>query len=609
MNENNEETWGDHPYAGSKLPQGWEIVTISQIAESVVPGFASGIYNSDGNGTPHLRPMNISRAGKIDLAVLKSVPQSNGIEVLDGDVLFNNTNSTELVGKTALVSKREEGFAFSNHMTRIRVEDGVNAQFVAMQLHFLWMQGYIRQHCKNHVNQSSISTKTLANVVRLCLPPKDQQGRIVTALMELLSNLDAAVTELENARSTLSTYRESLLKAAVEGGLSEEFRRGRSTLLDAGAALERVMHRRRAAWEREQLHKHSLSSKLMPDNWTTNYSEFASPNTSMLSSLPAGWVWATVEQVASKERHSLAIGPFGSNLKVTDYRDSGVPLVFVRNIRSGNYGKSHTRYVTKEKAASLSAHSVVGGDVLVTKMGEPPGDADLYPLAEPMAIITADCIKIRCESELVNPIFLKAVINSQLGKTQIESMTQGVAQKKVSLSRFKGLKIPLPPLEEQIEIVRLLEDAEKKAAAQQAAITESLAQSALQRSNIMLRAFSGQLLEETSNPNSASDLLSTITARRAVRASLSLPAVRKKKSKGATPMKSSAISVLRAARDWLSAQQLFALCGVTDGASTDEIEALYAELRELDQASMLIVEPVTDEQGLKLYDRLKILEE
>ncbi len=103
-------------------------------------------------------------------------------------------------------------------------------------------------------------------------------------------------------------------------------------------------------------------------------------------------MWASIEQIASDERYSLAIGPFGSNLKVPDYRDFGVPLVFVRNIRSGKYGGEHTKYVNPEKAIELSAHSVAAGDVLVTKMGEPPGDADVYPADQPSAIITADCI-------------------------------------------------------------------------------------------------------------------------------------------------------------------------------------------------------------------------
>jgi len=67
------------------------------------------------------------------------------------------------------------------------------------------------------------------------------------------------------------------------------------------------------------------------------------------------------------------------------------------------------------------------------------------------------------------------------------------------------------------------------------------------------------------------------------------------------------IDVLAEANDWLPAQEVFRRCEVADNAQTDQIEALYAELRELDKAQKLAVEPVTDAQGRKLHDRLKLL--
>ncbi|MBU1666303.1 MAG: hypothetical protein KKG92_13025, partial [Gammaproteobacteria bacterium] len=152
-----------YPLVKSLLPQGWCQVALANISSVINPGFASGMHSSDGSGIPHLRPMNVDRDGQVDLAVVKSVTSTAGIELLGGDVLFNNTNSAELVGKTAVMSPRERGFAFSNHMTRIRLESGVSPDFIARQLHFLWMAGYMKHRCTNHVNQASISSKVLAN--------------------------------------------------------------------------------------------------------------------------------------------------------------------------------------------------------------------------------------------------------------------------------------------------------------------------------------------------------------------------------------------------------------------------------------------------------------
>lgn len=291
--------------------------------------------------------------------------------------------------------------------------------------------------------------------------------------------------------------------------------------------LARILTERRARWEAKQLAKFAAQGKSPPKDWQKKYPEPVQPDTSGLPELPDGWVWASVAQIASDERYSLSIGPFGSNLKVPDYREAGVPLVFVRNIRSGNYGGMYTKYVTPEKAAELSAHSVAAGDVLITKMGEPPGDADVYPANQPPAIITADCIKVRCWEGLMRADFLKTVINSYVGQRQIEPMTQGVAQKKVSLGRFTSLAVPIPSIQEQELLMAMVTEANVEAIAQETAITLSLKQSTAQRKNILKAAFSGQLVPQNPNDEPASVLLERIRAERAERDATKKPRGRK----------------------------------------------------------------------------------
>lgn len=362
----------------------------------------------------------------------------------------------------------------------------------------------------------------------LALPPMQEQTRIVAKLEELLSDLDAGVAELKAAQKKLGQYRQSLLKAAVEGALTADWRAaqpaaptgktGKTAPFESGAALlARIQTERRSRWEARQRAKFQAQGKPPPKDWQAKYPAPVAPDTTGLPALPLGWVWASVEQVASDERYSLSIGPFGSNLKVPDYREEGVPLVFVRNIRSGNYGGIHTKYVTPEKAEELRAHSIAAGDVLITKMGEPPGDADVYPDGQPPAIITADCIKVRCWSGLMLPHFLKSVINSYIGQRQIEPMTQGVAQKKVSLGRFSNLAVPVPSSAEQVEIMKMVAAADNDALVLEIAIAHGLKQSAAQRKNILQAAFSGQLVPQDPFDEPASKLLARIRAERAAR--------------------------------------------------------------------------------------------
>jgi hypothetical protein len=233
-----------------------------------------------------------------------------------------------------------------------------------------------------------------------------------------------------------------------------------------------------------------------------------------LPELPEGWCWATVEQLAAINKYALAIGPFGSNLKVEDYRSEGVPLIFVRNIRSKVFNGMDTKYISFYKYEELQAHKVVGGDILITKMGDPPGDACLYPEDNPPAVITADCIKWTLTPILTARNFFVISINSSLVRNQIISITKGVAQQKVSLQRFSQVAIPLPPLTEQEQIISEVEARLSNLAQLEATIEANLKRAEHERQSILLEAFAGRLVEQDPGDVPASVLLERIREER-----------------------------------------------------------------------------------------------
>jgi type I restriction enzyme S subunit len=122
-------------------------------------GFPFGGHNSDGSGVPHIRPFNVATNGSITLEQIKSIPLEaalNRPRLRRGDVVFNNTNTKELVGKCALWDQETDP-VFSNHMTRIRVnEDACDPGFLSFAILHHWIVGKSEMLARAHVAQASI---------------------------------------------------------------------------------------------------------------------------------------------------------------------------------------------------------------------------------------------------------------------------------------------------------------------------------------------------------------------------------------------------------------------------------------------------------------------
>jgi restriction endonuclease S subunit len=207
----------------ANLPTKWQSRPLAEVVDDFQSGFASGKHNAQGRGIVHVRPMNVSRNGLLDFAELKFIETEEGHRLCQGDVLFNNTNSPALVGKTAFVDTDRE-LAFSNHMTRLRVNrKSVDAKFLAIQLHSLWHKGFFKEICSNHVNQASVSTKRLGQV-EVVLPSLEEQTEVVRILEEQFSRQEAILASVDSVEQNLDALRRSLLHAAFSGELTKDWR-------------------------------------------------------------------------------------------------------------------------------------------------------------------------------------------------------------------------------------------------------------------------------------------------------------------------------------------------------------------------------------------------
>ncbi len=197
------------------VPENWEVVRLGDLSKknliNIQFGFPSGKWNDKKIGIAQLRPFNITENGETDLSVLKYIESDKDISkylIQKEDIIFNNTNSEELVGKTAYWKYENDKYVLSNHMTIIRIVDKniMNAYFLAKYLHKKWSDGFYRTVCRRHVNQSSISLARL-NEIKIPLPPLPTQQKIAS----ILSAIDEKIEAEENKKKALEELFKSLL--------------------------------------------------------------------------------------------------------------------------------------------------------------------------------------------------------------------------------------------------------------------------------------------------------------------------------------------------------------------------------------------------------------
>lgn len=445
-------------------------------------------------------------------------------------------------------------------------------------------------------------TSSAMKQIPMAVAPSAEQTRIVTKLEELLSDLEAGVAELKAAQKKLAQYRQSLLKAAVEGALTAEWRAKNTTAETGAQLLERILLERRARWKAKQLAKFKEQGKTPPKDWQKKYPEPVQPDPTDLPELPEGWVWASLDMLGEIASGVAKGSKIGSDIAVRE-----VPYLRVANVQRGFLDLTEVKTIlaTERDIADLTLQA---GDVLFNE----GGDRDKLGRGWVWRDEVANCIhqnhvfRMRPYLPEVLPELISHHGNT-FGKTWFQNagkQTTNLAS--INMTMLRMFPVPLGPADEQRELLAQLEVQIEQLDQQEHAVELGLKQSTAQRQNILRAAFSGQLVKQDPYDEPASALLERIRAERAERAKQPIKRQPKIK-KEITAVVSQLIDVLAESGEWLEAQEAFRRCGVADGALTERIEELYAELRNLDKAGRLAVEAVTDAQGRKLYDKLKLL--
>ena len=497
----------------SDLPDGWTWTTLGEVSE-LNPRINKQSINDDLEVTflPMKRVEELS--GKIDLSETKQfseLKRKSYTPFRDGDILFAKVTPCMENGKIAIARDLKNGIGFgSTEFHVIRLLDKQSRQF----FFFYFLQQKFRQEAKRAMTSGVGLLRVPTNYmrkVRLPLPPLLEQQAIVVKIEELFTKLDAGINALHKAQSQLKRYRQSVLKAAFEGKLTEAWRvEHQEEIEPAFVLLECILKERREKWEAKQLEQMKAKEKMPKnDKWKTKYKEPVVSDTSNLPELPKRWTWATLEEV-SELNPRIDKQSIDDDLEVTF-----LPMKRVEEL-SGKIDLSETKRFSELKKKSYTPFQ--DGDVLfakVTPCMENGKIAIAYDLKNGIGFGSTEFHVIRLWEEQSRQFFFFYFLQQKFRQEAKRAMTGAVGLLRVPTDYMRKIPIPLPPLPEQQAIVSEVESRISVADEVEKTITAELKRAEQLRQSILKQAFSGKLVPQGPNDEPASVLLERIKAEKA----------------------------------------------------------------------------------------------
>ncbi len=198
-----------------QVPEHWEVMKLKRVFSSVDYGISESL-SPEGN-VAILRMGNI-QDGRLDLSDLKFVDSvDDRLILVPGDLLYNRTNSLDLIGKVGLFAEQSEGpVSFASYLVRLRTVPESVPQYFAYLLNMDGMLGMARSLAFVAIGQCNLNP-TRYGMISIAAPPRKEQLEIVRYLDTEVSRIDALVTEAVRTMEVLSERRSAVVSAAVTG--------------------------------------------------------------------------------------------------------------------------------------------------------------------------------------------------------------------------------------------------------------------------------------------------------------------------------------------------------------------------------------------------------
>ena len=448
-----------------KLPLDWRWRPLGELVDQIVTKVRPALdSNLEFVGLDAIAPNVLTISGTVPFKDLKSA----GSEFASGDVLYGRLRP--YLNKVWLADRSG---ACSGEFLVLRPKNVCDPSYIRYALH--------DRRCVNFASHKVTGDRPRIDYGALArfpvaVPPrlKDQQT-VASSIKELLADIDNGELALTRARTDLEVYRRSLLKAAVTGELTADWRAANPPQESGTALLARILAKRHAQWSAD------------PKNCGKRYKEPARQDTCKLPKLPDDWTYASLDALMEGDIQN------GLYLPQSAY-GSGSPIMRIDDFQSGVARESTTLRLVAASFKIGASYSLSVGDIVINRVNSPShlGKSFLVRRSHVPALFESNMMRLK-PTPLVLGDYIELYLGSAHGRAQLcRNAKMAVNQASINQADVRNVQVPLPPRGEQQKVVELHREMGSHDLLE--SVNEQCIMSSQLRQSILAAAFRGELL-------------------------------------------------------------------------------------------------------------------
>lgn len=200
-----------------------------------------------------------------------------------------------------------------------------------------------------------------------------------------------------------------------------------------------------------------------------------------------------IAEILTKTRKGMSTGPFGTMIKKSDHKATGVPMLGIENIGRGQFVDGNKIYVTAEKADELKAFSLRAGDIIISRSGT-VGEICAVPERAEGSLLSTNLMRVSLDNTMIRSDYFIALFQSKgIVLDQIKELCKGSTRDFLNQTILKQIVFPVPSMEKQEEIVSIIEARMSVCDSIEQTVDIALQQAEVMRQSILKQAFKGEL--------------------------------------------------------------------------------------------------------------------